>query len=84
MQNDLVVNNFGFAVDDISIPEINWSDDAETADGQWSPEGFIRIHNRIPQVWSVRAVEQNEDGSILVRELEVTDGTGTLNVDLRT
>ncbi|MBE0683907.1 MAG: immune inhibitor A [Anaerolineales bacterium] len=81
MQNDLVANNFGFAVDDISIPEINWSDDAETADGQWSPEGFILIHNRIPQVWSVRAVEQNEDGSILVRELEVTDGIGTLNVD---
>lgn len=81
MQNDLVVNEFGFAVDDLSIPELGWVDDVEADDSGWTSGGFIRIHNRVPQVWSVRVVEQRSDGSIVVHNLEVQNGAGKLAVN---
>jgi immune inhibitor A len=81
MQNNRSVNNFGFAVDDLSIPEIGWTDNAEAGSKDWTPGGFVRIHNHIPQVWGVRAVEQNKDGSILVNDLDVKNGTSKLEVD---
>jgi hypothetical protein len=81
MQNDLAVNKFGFAVDDLSIPEIQWSDDAEQGEAGWTSGGFVRIHNRIPQVWRVRAVEQMPDGSIVIHDVDVVDGKGKLTID---
>jgi len=81
MQNNRSVNNSGFAVDDLSIPEIGWSDNAESGDKDWTSVGFVRIHNRIPQVWSVRGVEQNKDGSIVVHDLDIKNGTGKLEID---
>jgi len=81
MQNDLVVNDFGFAVDDISIPEINWSDDFESSVDAWTADGFVLTHNYIPQVWHVRAVEEHVDGTVTVHDVEVTDGAGAVQVD---
>jgi immune inhibitor A len=81
MQNDLVVNNYGFAIDDLSIPEIGWSDDAESGSAGWTPDGFILSHNYVPQVWSVRAVEQRTDGTIVVHDIAITSGKGQLKVD---
>jgi hypothetical protein len=82
MLNDLMVNHYGFAVDDISIPEIGWSDNAEAGESGWKPDGFILSHNYVPQVWRVRAVEQNKDGTISVLDLAITNGKGKLDVDL--
>ncbi|HSQ39326.1 MAG TPA: hypothetical protein VLM78_04130 [Anaerolineales bacterium] len=81
MQNDLVVNDFGFAVDDLSIPEIGWSDDVESGGNDWVTDGFVRVHNRIPQVWRVRAIEQRKDGSIVVHDLDIVKGTGKLAIN---
>lgn len=81
MQNDLAVNNFGFAIDDLSIPEISWSDDAESGDTGWISGGFVRSHNRVPQVWRVRAVEERTDGSIIVHDIDIVNGTGQLDID---
>jgi hypothetical protein len=81
MQNDLAVNEFGFALDDLSIPEIGWSDDVEAGASDWDSDGFVLTHNRVPQIWRVRAVEQRTDGSIEVHDLELTDGAGELQVD---
>jgi hypothetical protein len=81
MQNNRSVNNFGFAVDDLSIPEIGWSDNVESGGKDWSSGGFLPIHNRVPQVWGVRAVEQKSDGSIAVHDLEIKNGAGKLEVD---
>jgi len=78
MLNNRLVNNFGFAVDDLSIPEINWRDDAEAGNKDWLPGGFVRAHNRVPQVWSVRAVEQKTDGSIIVHNIDIQNGIGNL------
>ncbi len=81
MQNNRSVNNFGFAVDDLSIPEISWIDNAEAGDKDWASEGFVHIHNHVPQVWGVRAVEQNKDGSIAVHDLNIRRGTSKLDID---
>ena len=81
MQNNRSVNNSGFAVDDLSIPETGWSDNAESGNKDWTSVGFVRIHNRIPQVWSVRGVEQNKDGSIAVHDLDIKNGAGKLEID---
>jgi hypothetical protein len=81
MQNDLAVNNFGFAVEDLSIPEIGWSDNIEAGQAGWTTDGFVKIHNSIPQVWRVRAVEQRKDGSIVVHDLDIVNGAGQLDVN---
>ncbi len=81
MQNNRSVNNFGFAVDDFSIPEIGWSDNVESGNKDWTSGGFVRIHNRVPQVWGVRSVEQKMDGSVIVHDLDIKSGTGKLEID---
>jgi hypothetical protein len=80
-QNNRSVNHAGFAVDDLSIPETGWNDNAEAGDKDWDSSGFVRIHNRVPQIWSVRAVEQNKDGTILVHDLNIKKGAGKFEVD---
>jgi len=82
MQHNRSVNNFGFAVDDLSIPETGWVDDTESGNQDWTSGGFINIHNYVPQVWGVRAVEQNKDGSVIVHDLDIKNGTAKLDVDL--
>jgi hypothetical protein len=53
----------------------------ESGGKDWSSGGFVPVHNRVPQVWGVRAVEQKADGSIAAHDLEVKNGAGQLNVD---
>ncbi len=45
----------GMAIDNISIPEINFRDDAE-GDNGWTAQGFVRTTNQLPQQWEVRLV----------------------------
>jgi hypothetical protein len=44
-------------VDDISIPEINFHDDAESGDDGWNARGFIRMDNLLQQRFIVQAIE---------------------------
>jgi hypothetical protein len=68
-------NARGVLLDDVSIPEIGYADDAE-ADTGWAAAGFLRSDNVIPQTWSVQLVEQR-GGVITVRPLRV-DATGRM------
>ena len=83
MMNDLVVNEFGFAVDDVSIPEIGWSDDFESGAGDWISGGFVLSTNYVPQVWRVRAVEEKSDGSVVVHDIDLLNGVGTLDINFK-
>lgn len=83
MQNNRSASHFGFAVDDLSIPQIGWSDNAEAEGRGWVADGFIAIHNHVPQGWGVRAVEQKVDGSIVVHDLDIRNGTTSLDIDFR-
>ncbi|MBL8079772.1 MAG: immune inhibitor A [Anaerolineales bacterium] len=81
MQTNRSVNNFGFAIDDLSIPEIGWTDNVEAGKKDWTSEGFIAIHNHVPQIWGVRAVEQKMDNTLLVHDLNIKNGTAQLEID---
>jgi hypothetical protein len=71
-------NRPGFAVDDLRIPEIGYSDDAET-DSAWAAAGFIRIGTYIPQKWFVALVEKGSPNR--VRQMTVgPDGTGSIDL----
>jgi hypothetical protein len=44
----------GFAVDNLAIPEIDWTDTAETTD-DWTLNGWTQVDNVLPQQWIVQA-----------------------------
>lgn len=56
---DDAVTKPGMVLDNIRIPEINFSDDAESDDAGWLALGFARTDNRLPQQWEVRLVRIN-------------------------
>ncbi len=56
-------NAQGFAVDDLSIPELGFKDDAES-DAGWQGAGFVRVYKALPQSYylSVIKLKPNDDG----------------------
>ncbi|MFN7210995.1 MAG: hypothetical protein ACK4P1_11505, partial [Aggregatilineales bacterium] len=38
----------GMALDDLALPEIGYFHDAESGDGGWQAEGFVRMANQLP------------------------------------
>ena len=68
----------GLAVDDLRVPEIGYSDDAERDNG-WNAQGFVRIGNTLPQKWYVALIEDGPTPRL--REMTVnSSGYGTLDV----
>jgi len=47
----------GWALDDISVPELGYRSDAESDDGGWQAAGWVRVANAVPQSWFVAALE---------------------------
>ncbi|MEO8392159.1 MAG: PDZ domain-containing protein [Chloroflexota bacterium] len=45
----------GFAVDNLAIPEIGWTDDASGDLSGWTVSGWQQINNLLPQYWIVQA-----------------------------
>lgn len=44
----------GFAIDNLAIPEIDWTDDAEGDAAGWTLAGWSQVDNRLPQQWIVQ------------------------------
>jgi hypothetical protein len=53
---DDAFNRPGMVIDNIRVPEINFSDDAESDSAGWAATGFARTNNRLPQQWEVRLI----------------------------
>jgi hypothetical protein len=53
---DSAVNNEGFMVDDIAIPEIGYSEGFESGRGGWEGSGFVRIQNVLPQTFRLALI----------------------------
>jgi len=47
----------GFALDDISIPELGYSTDVEGGSDGWENRGFVQTGWQLPQLWSVQFIE---------------------------
>lgn len=64
MITDDAVTQAGFALDDVMIPEIQYSADFEQDDGGWQSNGWILTDNRLPQRTWLQAIEYQADGSV--------------------
>jgi hypothetical protein len=53
---DDALNDPGWAIDDITIPELGYQDDAEGGNGGWQAEGFVRTNNYVPQQYLVQLI----------------------------
>jgi hypothetical protein len=61
---DAAVNGEGLMVDDIRVPEINYSTDFEQDESGWQGEGFVRIQNRLPQIFRVSLIQHGNETSV--------------------
>jgi hypothetical protein len=69
---DPILTFGGLALDDISIPQIGFYDDAETDGGGWTAEGFTRTPATLPQPWHLVLITFPV-GEPQVRPLPVSD-----------
>jgi immune inhibitor A len=76
---DDAINRSGWTLDDIGIPEIGFSDDAEGGLNGWQAEGFVRIENVLPQRFLVQVIEIGDEVTVRSIPLDETNyGTLTL------
>ena len=66
---DDAVYKDGLLIDDLSIPELGYNDDAESVGG-WTADGFALIDNVLPQTYIVQLIElPPDDEPPVVRQL---------------
>ena len=73
VMTDPAVTGQGFAVDDISIPEIGYATDVEFGPDGWQPEGFVQGGWLLPQLWHLRLLRTNDIGGLEVVPLPLTE-----------
>jgi hypothetical protein len=76
--NDAGYNTQGMLIDNIRIPELNYSDGAEDGDGGWEAQGFVRTTGELAQDWTLRFV-YTKDRTITVEPVTV-DAQGRASV----
>jgi hypothetical protein len=80
---DDALNMPGVAIQDISIPEINYTYTADSGDGGWQAQGFVLTNNLLPERYSVQLISYGPDGKPKVERLPLAeDQTGRWNVPL--
>jgi hypothetical protein len=81
---DPAVHGLGFAIDDLSIPELGYASDVEGGppDG-WLAEGFVQTGWLLPQLWHLRLMRTNDIGAVEVVPLDLNElNQGQWTVDL--
>jgi hypothetical protein len=71
--SDPGLNQPGWLVDDISVPELDFMDDAEVESGGWAQDGFVRSSNQLRQTYQVQLVEYGPEISVTSLELDETN-----------
>lgn len=70
---DGAVNQNGFLVDDIRLPELNYATDFEQDAGGWETAGFVRLENSLLQKFVVQLIHQ-AGGQTTVERLALDAG----------
>ena len=79
---DPILTYAGIAFDDISVPEINFFDDAESELDGWTAEGFVRSTDILPQNWHLILITFEADSTPTVQQFTPDSGEPfTLNVE---
>jgi hypothetical protein len=55
----------GMLIDNLRVPELGWSDDAEHAQAGWQFEGWARTGVELPQRWELRLLREGLQGRSL-------------------
>jgi immune inhibitor A len=78
---DPILTYGGLALDNISIPEIGFYDDAEGDAGGWQAGGFSRVTATLPQEWHLQLVTFPA-GMPELQRIPVTEGSAAAVVNL--
>ncbi len=78
---DAAVNGDGLLLDDISIDAIGYTEDFETDEGGWQAEGFVRLYNRLPQIYSLTLIRMGAEPEVTFIPLDELN-QAELEVDL--
>ena len=66
---DDAVNGAGLCFRNISVPEAG----LEADDGNWQPQGFVRINNRVRQDYIVQVIQIGEENRVSTVPLDATN-----------
>ena len=77
--NDDGTNGPGWAIDDIAVPEIGFSDAAERDAGGWQRQGFRILSRELPQRFALRLVTMGDTPQV---EEITLDGQNHASIDL--
>jgi hypothetical protein len=77
---DDATNRPGWMIDDVTVPELNYTQDFETDASDWQGEGFVRIDNILPQEFVVQVIHSGSPDT--VERLPLTNNTGSITLDL--
>jgi hypothetical protein len=81
VMTDPAVTGQGFAIDDISIPELGYATDVELSHDGWQPEGFVQSGWLLPQLWQVRLIQFGSPPQVIPLTLnEQNQGQWTVNL----
>jgi immune inhibitor A len=79
---DAALNGEGLLLDDMTISAVGYSTGFESDDGGWTPDGFVRVDNTLPQTFMLSLILQG-DGPTTVRRIPVTsDQTASIPISL--
>ncbi len=74
---DDAVNRSGWLIDDLSIPELGYSEDFEAGPGEWESAGFVYSDNQVAQRYLVQVILLGREVEVLKLELDAAQ-TGSL------
>jgi hypothetical protein len=80
---DSAISGQGFAIDDVSIPELGFLDNAEAQIPEWEEKGFVQIGKQLPQRWAVQFIEPLGPTPRVTHLMlnELNQGQWQLNID---
>jgi immune inhibitor A len=80
---DAALNYPSLMLDDISVPEINYTCNFETDDCDWDSNGFVRVDNILPQTFVVQLIHKS-GGQTTVERLPLdANRQGSLSLNLK-
>jgi immune inhibitor A len=79
---DAALSYDSFMLDEISVPEINYSCSFEMDHCGWESQGFGRIDNTLPQTFIVQLIHQAEDQTTVQRMILDANRQGSLSLNV--
>lgn len=74
------LNRPGLCIDDLTIPELGYTDDFESKDEAWQAEGWVRVTGDVPQQFIVQMITTGKDTSVQRMALdEQNQGSATVS-----